>query len=266
MTTDAFDHAAATYDADFTDSTIGRAQRGQVWRALDPLLHGPPMQALELNCGTGADAVHIAGAGHFVLATDRSSAMLTAARAKAHQAGLAHRVRTAPLDLQAPQLPPGEGPFDLVLSDLGGLNCIDADGLAAVGRFVASVLRPGGRFVAVLMADRCLMETAYHLLRARPVTAFRRWGRGPLDVPVGTGTVPTWYHPPAALRRALGPEYVLEDLRPIGLFVPPGYLEPRLRHRPRLLHWLDRSDRLAARAPWTARLGDHYLIQLRRCT
>ncbi|MBK9276270.1 MAG: class I SAM-dependent methyltransferase [Flavobacteriales bacterium] len=266
MSTDAFDIAAASYDADFTDSAIGRAQRGQVWRALDPLLHPPPMQVLELNCGTGADAMHIAGAGHSVLATDRSEAMLSVARAKARHAGLADRVRTAALDLQVPELPPGEGPFDLVLSDLGGLNCIDAAGLAAVGRFIASVLRPGGRFVAVLMADRCLMETAYHLLRARPATAFRRWRHGPMDVPVGGRAVRTWYHSPAVLRQAFGPSFVQEDLRPIGLFVPPGYLEPRLRDRPRLLHWLDRSDRLAARAPWTARLGDHYLIQLRRGT
>ncbi|HMQ75883.1 MAG TPA: class I SAM-dependent methyltransferase [Flavobacteriales bacterium] len=266
MSTDAFDIAAASYDADFTDSAIGRAQRGQVWRALDPLLQPPPMQVLELNCGTGADAMHIASAGHNVLATDRSEAMLSVARAKARHDGLGDRVRTAALDLQGPQLPPGEGPFDLVLSDLGGLNCIDAVGLAAVGRFVASVLRPGGRFVAVLMADRCLMETVYHLLRARPVEAFRRWTGGPLDVPVGGRSVPTWYHRPSVLKHAFGPRFIQEDLRPIGLFVPPGYLEPRLRDRPRLLHWLDRSDRLVARAPWTARLGDHYLIQLRRGT
>lgn len=264
MTLDAFDAAAATYDVDFTDSAVGRAQREQVWRALAPLLAGPPQRVLELNCGTGADAVHMAQAGHTVLATDRSPAMIAATRAMVQRAGLAQRVRTAPLDLMAPALPAGEGPFDLVLSDLGGLNCIDVDGLARVGRFVASVLGPGGRFVAVLMADRCLLETIYYLLRAQPSSAFRRWTRDAVDVPVGEGTVPTWYHPPSTLRHAFGPSFILEDLRPIGLFVPPGYLGPRVRHRPRLLHLLGRMDRFFAQASGLARLGDHVLIQFRR--
>ncbi|MBK6629075.1 MAG: methyltransferase domain-containing protein [Flavobacteriales bacterium] len=261
---DAFDAAAATYDVDFTDSAVGRAQREQVWRALAPLLAGPSLRVLELNCGTGADAVHMAQAGHTVLATDRSPAMIAATRVHVQRAGLAQRVRTAPLDLTAPALPEAEGPFDLVLSDLGGLNCIDVDDLGRVGRFVASVLRPGGRFVAVLMADRCLLETTYFLLRARPSSAFRRWTRKAINVPVGGGTVPTWYHPPSTLRQVFGPSFILEDLRPIGLFVPPGYLEPLVRHRPRLLHLLGRMDRYFSRASGLARLGDHVLIQFRR--
>ena len=264
MTMDAFDAAASTYDADFTRSAIGSAQRGQVWRALAPLLAAPPMRVLELNCGTGVDAVHMAMAGHTVLATDRSSAMLAAARANVQRAGLAHRVGTATLDLRSPELPDGQAPFDLVFSDLGGLNCIDAEALGHLSRFVASALRPGGCFVAVLMADRCLLETLYHLLRARPSAAFRRWTRDALDVPVAGRTVPTWYHPPGVLRDAFGASFVMEHLRPIGLFVPPGYLEPRMRHRPRLLRLLDRMDRLASRAPALARLGDHFLICFRR--
>lgn len=264
MTMDAFDAAAATYDAGFTASAIGAAQRGQVWRALAPLLAAPPMRVLELNCGTGADAVHMARAGHAVLATDRSGAMLAIARDRVRRAGLDHLVRTAMLDLREPVPPAHRDPYDLVLSDMGGLNCIDAADLARLGRSVADSLRPGGRFVAVLMADRCLLEVLYHLLLGRPSAAFRRWTREAVDVPVGGGMVRTWYHPPVVLRDAFAPLLTMEHLRPIGLFVPPGYLEPRVRHRPRLLRQLDRLDRLASRTPGLARLGDHFLIQFRR--
>jgi SAM-dependent methyltransferase len=261
---DAFDVAAATYDADFTHSAVGTAQRDQVLRALAPLLEGPPKRVLELNCGTGVDAVHMARAGHSVLATDRSRAMLAIVHARTLEAGLGHLVRTAELDLQAPQLPTDEGPFDLVLSNLGGLNCIDAEGLERIGRTVATVLRPGGIFVAVLIADRCLLETLYYLIRIRPTVAFRRWTTGSIEVPVGTSTVTTWYHSPMRVRNAFGPHFVREYLRPIGLFVPPGYLEPRLRNRPILLRQLARLDRSLSSASGLARLGDHYLIQFRR--
>lgn len=261
---DAFDVAATTYDADFTHSVVGRAQRDQVWRALDPLLAGAPKRVLELNCGTGEDALHMAGAGHFVLATDRSKAMLAIARARAHDAGLGQRIRTAELDLQAPDPTAADGPFDLVLSNLGGLNCIDPESLERIGGYVATVLRPGGIFVAVLMADRCLMETLYYLLRLQPTVAFRRWTTGAIEVPVGTSTVTTWYHSPRLVTKAFGPFLIREDLRPIGLFVPPGYLEPRLKDRHFLLRQLARMDRSISTVPWLARLGDHYLIQFRR--
>ena len=52
---------------------------------LDPLKAGE--RVLELNCGTGEDAVHLARRGVRVLATDNSPRMLAAARSKIARAG-----------------------------------------------------------------------------------------------------------------------------------------------------------------------------------
>ena len=55
----AFDSLAAKYDDLFTRSMIGRAQRGAVWDALIDTFE-PGSHILELNCGTGEDALFLA--------------------------------------------------------------------------------------------------------------------------------------------------------------------------------------------------------------
>ena len=69
-----FDIMAETYDADFTYTTIGALQRQQVWNHLQDILKkgAPEMNILEINCGTGEDAIKLARLGHTVTATDRS--------------------------------------------------------------------------------------------------------------------------------------------------------------------------------------------------
>ena len=79
-----FDLMAETYDADFTTSAIGKAQRKQVWDCLLPLLNASrkTLKILEINCGTGHDAIQLCNLGHSVTATDASEAMIGKARQK----------------------------------------------------------------------------------------------------------------------------------------------------------------------------------------
>src|ERR1700721_4177788 len=74
-----WDLTAENYDSIFSDTVIGRVQRDAVWRELDKHFQAG-MRILELNCGTGVDAVHLAGRGLHVVACARSSRMIDAAR------------------------------------------------------------------------------------------------------------------------------------------------------------------------------------------
>ena len=78
---------AADYDHSFSESAIGRRMRAAVWRRLDVAFQ-PGDRVLELNCGTGEDAVYLGRRGVRVLATDVSPAMLEVTRAKVARAGL----------------------------------------------------------------------------------------------------------------------------------------------------------------------------------
>jgi ubiquinone/menaquinone biosynthesis C-methylase UbiE len=68
-----FDALADTYDQTFTFSQIGRAQREAVTREMDRVFR-PGGRVLEINCGTGVDAVCLASRGVEVLACDAAPA------------------------------------------------------------------------------------------------------------------------------------------------------------------------------------------------
>lgn len=270
MTAAAFDGLAAGYDRDFTHSLVGAAQRQVVWDVLEQVLPAPA-HVLELNCGTGEDALHLARAGHHVLATDVSVAMLNVAAAKLSGAGLKGMVPMRRLDLQA--LASGAvtaadlgGPFDLVLSNFGGLNCLSPRSLRALAQPLADCLAPGGRLVTVVMPRACLWESAWGLLRWQPRLATRRWRGGPVQAWLGEGVppLPIWYYNPGELQHLLGPALQAERVRPVGLAVPPSALERWARRAPRALALAARLDRQWLHAGWAAPLADHALVQWRR--
>lgn len=70
---------AETYDQVFPETLIGRAQREIVWQELACVFQAG-QRILELNCGTGVDAVHLAESGVRVLACDISPRMIELAR------------------------------------------------------------------------------------------------------------------------------------------------------------------------------------------
>ncbi|WP_372026309.1 class I SAM-dependent methyltransferase [Tistrella mobilis] len=277
MTAAAFDPAAADYDRDFTRSLTGAAQRRLVRDHLDRRLAEPgrPLQVLELTCGTGEDAIHMAGLGHQVLATDLSGAMLSRIKAKLAEAKLAGTVRTGAVrtrQLAVEALAAGEPldtvneaeGFDLVFSNFGGLNCIGPGVMAALARRLAGLIRPGGRVILVVMPHLCLWEAGWNLVRLRPRAAFRRLGRGPVQARIGDQSLSIWYHGAATLRQAFAGDFVCDTIRPIGLAVPPSALEPVFARRPGLIARLEAVDRRLARCGWLAGCADHLLIDLRR--
>ena len=78
-----WDVTAENYDHIFPETVIGKMQRDAVWRDLDKAFQ-PGQRILELNCGTGIDAAHLAKRGVQIVACDLSAKMLDiAGRARA---------------------------------------------------------------------------------------------------------------------------------------------------------------------------------------
>src|SRR3954471_3886707 len=107
-----FDRLAARYDQLWTNTPIGRAQRNQVWREIDPLFR-PGQLILDIGCGTGEDAAHFAARGITVGATDASAGMIAQARDRG-----GFRAEICP----AEQLHSIDGVFDGAISNFGSLN------------------------------------------------------------------------------------------------------------------------------------------------
>jgi SAM-dependent methyltransferase len=227
-----FDTLAPTYDSGFTNTRLARELRGRVWARLAALFP-PGGRVLELACGTGEDARFLAERGVAVTATDQAEGMLAAARRKT--AGLP--VTLERLDLRELSLGPAVlagAPYAGVLSNFGGLNAL-AD-YAPLAACLAPLVVPGGRLVFVVMGRWCAWEIVWHLAHAQPGRALRRLNpagaSAQIEAPDGQLARMTVYYPSTvSLRAAFAPHFHLDRVWPLGLLLPPTYLEPLTRRR-----------------------------------
>ena len=271
MSEAAFDAIATEYDRDFTATPLARLLREQVWARL-----GAPFQAgdyvLELNCGTGEDAIWLAQRGVRVTATDVSTAMLNVTERKAHECGVSDLIETQVLDLA---LPPASlsrnqkdyfgrrgGRYDGALSNFGGLNCVrDLRPLAA---FLTDQIKPRGKLILVPMNRWCIWEIIWHLLHWQFRTAFRRLRRDGVEANVGRDTVHVWYPSIKSLQQAFAPQFRLKRVIGLGVWLPPSYLEPVMAKRPKLFRWLQRCDQLTRNRWPFSHLADHVILEFER--
>lgn len=264
-----FDAVAGEYDASFTSRPLGRWYRRMVWHHLERAFT-PGQHVLELGCGTGEDAVWLAGRGVSVTATDASTAMLDVTRRKVADAGVVDLVNVARLDLtalDAEAIGSGanrvlERQYDGAFASFGPLNCVpDRRVLAGA---LARLVRPGGRLVLVVMGPVCPWEIVWHLGRGRVRTAVRRFRAG-APARVGDGeSLRVWYPSCGRLQDELAPAFRTLEVAGLGLLLPTSEMSRLVERAPRLFRAIARLDRQFARTlPWRW-LNDHYLIVLER--
>ena len=170
--TSAFDAIAATYDTVWTTSPIGRAQRDQVWRVIDHVFQ-PGDLVLDIGCGTGEDARHLARRGIHVRGIDASSQMVAAARARG----------VAAEHLAIEELDTLDASFDGVLSDFGALNCVRDLRSTAVS--LAGVIRPGGYAALCFLNRTCAWEMLYYASHGKFRNTVRRLNRNGAKTSLG---------------------------------------------------------------------------------
>jgi ubiquinone/menaquinone biosynthesis C-methylase UbiE len=254
-----FDALAESYDRIFTDSLIGRAQRSAAWRHLDSTFL-PGQRVLELNCGTGVDALHLAERGVRVDAFDVSSAMIGVAN---RRLSASSRLPVRFDVLATEDLGAVDSVYDGAFSNFGGLNCVQD--LRQVAANLARLVCPLGHVVLCLASRLCVWETGWWLAHGKPAKAFRRLRKGGISAELTPGSrVHVQYPPVRQLCRLFAPEFSLVAVHGIGLFVPPSYLEPHARRFPSLLRAAVRLDGLVSSLPGLRGVADHVLLTFRR--
>jgi len=239
-----FDQIASRYDALWTKSPAGRLQREAVWRHVDPLIRRGD-RVLDIGCGTGEDALHLAGLGAQVLALDVSPEMVRVARGKGVNA------RVLPIEgIHALAVA-----FDLVLSNFGGFNCVGD--LSAIGLTLARLVRPEGHLAVCVIGRFCLRESAHYALRGQFKKAARRW-RGETLTSAGLRvSYPTLNH----VRQALSQSFDLVADVGIGVSVPPSFVEGTPAP---LLNAFATLDARIESSKIGRAIGDHRLFVFRR--
>ena len=256
-----FNNAANSYDHDFTNLFTGKQQREVVWNYLNKNFTSP-LNILEINCGTGEDALFLSKQGHIVLATDISDQMIEVALQKQHVAG--NGIKPIFQVCGFNDLNTIEKKFDLVFSNFGGLNCISPEQLSRLSLTLAGLLNTNGRLVAVTMPPICIWELFYFALKLRFNKALRRWNKKPALVSVGGVLVSTWYFTPRQFANQLKREFKTVKQVPVGIAIPPPFMEPLLIRFPRLQNILVRLEKRLGKLSFLANVSDHFLTDMKK--
>jgi hypothetical protein len=149
--------------------------------------------------------------------------------------------------------------FDLVYSNFGGLNCIGEKEVLQLSRNLSRLMAPGGQLFLVVMSRFCLWEILYYTAKGKLGAAFRRRKKS-IPFEVGAVSMPVVYYSPGQLKKLFRPHFIYQQSKPVGLFIPPGYLESHFLNRRHWLNRLDRWERTWGKYQSLSPLADHFCI------
>jgi ubiquinone/menaquinone biosynthesis C-methylase UbiE len=256
---DAFTRTAARYDAFAEDHPHLTRMRERVYSTFERFVP-EGARVLELNAGTGTDAVALARRGYRVHATDIAPGMLARIRDKVGAGELHGRVSVQQCSFLELDRVSG-GLYDAVFSNLGGLNCV-AD-LRPVFRGLDDLLVPGGVAVVVVMPPICLWELAL-VFTGQVRLATRRLSGGGTRAHLEGREFTVHYHTPRHVSAAFGSGYERLSVAGLAVLTPTAESKNLAKRHPTLYGLLARADdALAARAPFSG-WGDFFIAVVRR--
>ncbi len=216
---------------------------------------------LELNAGTGIDAKFMAAHGMKVFATDISDIMISLLKTSAAKEIGSGAIEAMVCPFSDIGAIPGSG-FDAVVSNFGGLNCISD--FSKLSDDLNSRLKPGGKFIAVVMNDFCPWEIFYYFLKLDFKNAFRRFKKEGIDAALDDQKVKTFYFSPIEFARDFSAHFEVEKIYAHGLYTPSPYLLGIYRRlKPLVKIWMKIDELVKGIFPFN-RFGDHFIIILRK--
>jgi len=257
----AFNKQAKVFDEIYSGNTIIQYKRRRVREHVQRFLN-PGSRILELNAGTGEDAIYFAEQGHWIHATDISAGMQSKLVEKVNQEELQDKITHEICSFTNLVNLTQQGPYDLIFSNFGGLNCTSE--LEKVLRSFDPLLKDHGIVTLVILPKFCLWETAL-ALKGKFKTAFRRFfsGRGRKAHIEGEYFL-CWYYNPSYIEQLLKNDFEVLSVEGLCAFVPPSYIENFAEKFPRAFKTLATlEERWKTKWPWK-RMGDYYIISLRK--
>ena len=254
-----FDRYADQYDADFTFSAIGLLQRNQVYNKLLPLLN-KNINLLELNCGTGHDALALIGEVKTILATDASNAMIETCRFKTK-----NKIPNLEFKTLAIQQIKGDlSGANFVFSNFGGLNCLAPIEFKEFAIKCKDLMPTKSDLFFVIMGRKCVWERLYFFLKLDFPKGYRRKQKNGVNTIIKDSAFKTWYYSPKEISELFAPHFQEISRGSIGLFVPPSYLNPFFKNKRILLRVFELLDHFFCKFSLLANYGDHFYIHLKK--
>ncbi len=259
----AFSRQSVVFDALYGNDGMIAYKRKRVYEHLEKHLN-PSSMILELNAGTGTDAIYLAQKGHSVMATDISESMLAQLQQKIIACKLQNRIITQQCsftklnDLHISQK------FNHIFSNFAGLNCTSE--LATVLKSFKNIIAENGKVTLVLLPKFCFWETLL-LSRGKFKTAFRRWaGKKGTKAHIENIHFRCWYYNPSFVKKILKDDFACVALEGLCVAVPPSYIQNFDKKHSALFKWLGAIENKIKNL-WPFRsIGDYYIITFEKKT
>ncbi len=255
----AFDVLAPEYDETFESSIITQHIRSVISKNILQCFKAG-QHVLDINCGTGTDAIILAKHGIHVIAVDASAKMIDMTRSKSIQHGVEKMITAHALSFENLRSL-NTGTYDGIISNLGGLNC--TNDLKQIAEESYNLVKPQGIFIACVMNKICLWEIISFLLRGKLSSAFRRSSDRAVDVNLGGTNVPTWYYTPREFAKQFSPWFKLERIYGVNILSPtPNSKSFSTKYEQLTFNLLELDNVVRNYFPFYS-LGDHFVVEMR---
>lgn len=257
----AFDKQSSVFDEVYSANTIIQYKRDRV-RAHTEQFIKAGSKILELNSGTGEDAIYFASKGHCVHATDISEGMQQILAQKINSKNPDEKITMELCSFTDLENLNSKGPYDLIFSNFAGLNCTGA--LDKVLHSFSSLVKNGGVVTLVILPKFCLWETLL-LFKGKFKTAFRRFfsGKG-IKAHIEGEYFRCWYYNPSFIKKHLGGGFDVLSIEGLCVFVPPSYIEGFAEKHPGSFSFLKKLENKWKSSRLWRSVGDYYIITLKK--
>jgi ubiquinone/menaquinone biosynthesis C-methylase UbiE len=257
----AFTSQSGIFDEIYSDNTIVNYKRERVRDHVLKYL-APGSSILELNSGTGEDAIFFAQNGYTVHATDISTGMQLQLAQKVKEAGVQTSVSNELCSFTTLDRLKDKGPYDLIFSNFAGLNCTNE--LDKVLASFSDLLKPNGLITLVILPKFCLWETLM-VFKGKFKTAVRRFfSSNGTTAHIEGVYFKCWYYNPSFTVKRLKDNFDLLSIEGLCTMVPPSYIEGFAEKHPAAYKFLqEKEDKLKSRWPWKY-IGDYYILSMRK--
>ena len=259
----AFSKQSSVFDIEYAGNKIVAYKRIRVRTVLEKYLP-EKSHILELNSGTGDDAIWLSQQGHSVHATDISEGMQNMLKQKVASAGLSSKITPQICSFNDLETLVDKQLYDCIFSNFAGLNC--AENLSQVLAHFSKLLKPKGIVILVIMPKFSLWELLL-AFRGEFKLAFRRLNstkKHGAQAHIMGQYFRCWYYNPSYIINCLKKDFSLLQLEGMCTIVPPSFIENFPIKFPKCFYFFVKIEhRLKTIWPFTI-IGDYYIITLKK--
>ena len=217
---------------------------------------------LELNSGTGEDALWMAQQNCKVHATDISAGMQRVIEEKIRIHQFEKLISNELCSFTQLEKLQQRGPFDMIFSNFAGLNC--TDNLKKVLSSFSVLLNSKGIVTLVLLPKFCLWEFLLIFKGKLKIAMRRLFIKNGRTANVEGINFKCWYYNPFYIIKNLKNDFDLLSMEGLCTIVPPSYMEHFPEKHPKLFSLLRKKEDVWKHCwPWKY-IGDYYIISFQK--